>query len=278
MMLYQELYTKGREIMLRLVVAISIAALVVPETLAYTVAEEKVAQAICAQAVKNINILADFTRTDCTFAKDGDALGLIFISVDLVFANERSKKAYLSVLVGAAGAALNENPKARITTVSFMDKHLGQRNTYFTISAKETARLQRDIKADRLTFDSYYNGILAAGKMQAVKDVNKIKGKDLKNGEKLVASTKELQAKRKQAIEGFIKDGVFMKVVQPAMLPHVHIDKGFYLLTYDGKSAVMNITYAYFLTISKENSAVIIKDGYTGKRIGSYSEYGLKLK
>jgi len=84
--------------MLRIVVAISIAALVVPETLAYTAAEEKVAQAICAQAVKNINILADFTRTDCTFAKDGDALGLIFISVDLVFANERSKK---GLFVGA---------------------------------------------------------------------------------------------------------------------------------------------------------------------------------
>jgi len=28
----------------------------------------------------------------------------------------------------------------------------------------------------------------------------------------------------------------------------------------------------------KENSAVIIKDGYTGKRIGSYDERGLRLK
>ena len=88
----------------------------------------------------------------------------------------------------------------------------------------------------------------------------------------------ELQAKRKQAIDGFIKDGVFIKVVQPAILPHVHVDRGFHLLTYDGKSAVMNVTYAYYITISKENSAVIIKDGYTGKRIGSYNERGLVLK
>jgi len=58
---------------------------------------------------------------------------------------------------------------------------------------------------------------------------------------------KELQAKRKQAIGGFIKDGVFIKVVQPAILPHVHVDKKFYLLTYDDKSAVMNVTYAYYL-------------------------------
>ena len=88
----------------------------------------------------------------------------------------------------------------------------------------------------------------------------------------------ELQAKRKQAIDGFIKDGVFIKVVKPAMLPHVHVGKKFYLLTYDDKSAVMNVTYAYYITISKENSAVIIKDGYTGKRIGSYNERGLILK
>lgn len=93
-----------------------------------------------------------------------------------------------------------------------------------------------------------------------------------------LSDEKELQAKRKQAIDGFIKDGVFIKVVQPAILPHVHVDKGFYLLPYDGKSAVMNVTYAYYITISKENSAVIIKDGYTGKRIGSYDERGLILK
>jgi len=91
----------------------------------------------------------------------------------------------------------------------------------------------------------------------------------------------ELQAKRKQAIDGFIKDGVFIKVVKPAMLPHVHVGKKFYLLTYDDKSAVMNVTYAYFFsggTISKEYSVVVIKDGYTGKRIGTYNERGLILK
>jgi len=85
---------------------------------------------------------------------------------------------------------------------------------------------------------------------------------------------KELQAKRKQAIDGFIKDGVFIKVVQPAILPHVHVDKGFYLLTYDDKSAVMNVVYAYYITLSEYNSIIIIKDGYTGKEIGSYKETG----
>lgn len=84
----------------------------------------------------------------------------------------------------------------------------------------------------------------------------------------------ELQAKRKQATDGFIKDGVFIKVVQPAILPHVHVDKGFYLLTYDEKSAVMNVVYAYYITLSEYNSIITIKDGYTGKEIGSYKEIG----
>ena len=42
--------------------------------------------------------------------------------------------------------------------------------------------------------------------------------------------------------------------------------------------AVMNVTYAYYITISKDNSIIVIKDGYTGKRIGSYNERGLVLK
>jgi hypothetical protein len=133
-----------------------------------TPAEERAAQSVCAQAAKNINALADFTRTDCTPVKDGDTLGLIFISADPVFANERSKKAYLLVFVGALGAAVNANPRARIATVSFMDKHLGQKRTYFTISVHEAARLQREIKADRITVDGFYNGIQVAGKIRSV--------------------------------------------------------------------------------------------------------------
>ena len=175
MMLYQLLKMRGRETMLRLVVAILIAVFVVPETLAYTAAEQKAAKAICAQAVENINILANFTSTTCMFAPHGDGLGLIFVSADNIFGNESLKMPYLSVLVAAAGKAVRDNPKGRIISVGFMDSYLAKKKIYFTISAKEAVRLQREIKADRITLDSYYKGILAAGKMQAVKDVNKIK-------------------------------------------------------------------------------------------------------
>jgi hypothetical protein len=121
------------------------------------------AASICAQAASIINALADFTRTDCTPVKDGDGYGLLFVSLDAVFANEQSKKAYLLVLVGAAGAAINSAPRMKITRVTFMDKHLGRQSSYFSIPARETARLQREIKADRMTLEAFYAGILRAG-------------------------------------------------------------------------------------------------------------------
>lgn len=154
--------------MLKSVVVAAIALLTPQVLLAYTPAEERAAKAICVQASKNINTLADFTRTDCTPAKDGDALSLIFVSLDLVFASERYKKAYLVVFVGAVGAALNANPKTKIVNASFMDKHLGRQKLYFTISSKDAARLQREIKADRISLDDFYSGILAAGKLRPV--------------------------------------------------------------------------------------------------------------
>lgn len=135
---------------------------------AATPIEDKPAWALCARALKAINTLADFTRTDCAPTRDANGVTLIFISIDRVFADERSKKAYLMVLVGAVGNELNANPKVPIAAVSFMDKHLGLQKAYFTIPAKDAARLQKEIKADRLTLDSFYSGILAAGKLQSV--------------------------------------------------------------------------------------------------------------
>lgn len=129
---------------------------------------EGAAQRICSKAAKNINLLADFTRTDCTPAKEADSFSLIFVSLDPVFANAQSKKAYLAVLVGAVGAELNAAPKAKIINVNFMDKELGRQRTYFTISAKEAARLQREIRSDRLDVEGFYSGILASGKVRPV--------------------------------------------------------------------------------------------------------------
>jgi len=136
--------------------------------LASSAANERAALRICAKATKNINLLADFTRTDCTPAKEAQRHSLIFVSLDPIFANPKSKKAYLIVLVGAVGAELNSSSAARIENINIMDKELGRQRTYFTIPARDAARLQEDIRTDRIDLEGFYRGILSAGKVRAV--------------------------------------------------------------------------------------------------------------
>jgi len=97
--------------------------------------------------------------------------------------------------------------------------------------------------------------------------------KEIKQG---LEEIKELRAQAKVAIDRFIEDKVIMKIVQPAQLPHAWVDKNFYLISYDNKSKIMHIVYLYYAV--DKNGILVIKDGYTGKRIGTYDERGLILK
>ena len=81
-------------------------------------------------------------------------------------------------------------------------------------------------------------------------------------------------------IQKLINQGVFIKVEQPAELPHVFVDRAFYSLTFDQKAQFINVVWAYYKTENPRADIVIIKDGYTGKQIGEYAEVygGLKMK
>lgn len=130
---------------------------------------EDAARRICDRASKNINILADFTHTDCMVTKDASGFTLIFVSLDPIFAVDKAKKPFLIVLVGAIGAELNAKPNSHITSVGFMDKELGKKRTYFFIPTKDVARLQKAISSDQINLEDFYSGILAAGKIYPVK-------------------------------------------------------------------------------------------------------------
>ena len=93
---------------------------------------------------------------------------------------------------------------------------------------------------------------------------------------------KELRAQGKVVIDRFIEDKIIMKIVQTAQLPHAWVDKNFYLISYDNKSKIMHMVYLHYAVdkngVLKKNGILVIKDGYTGKRIGTYDERGLILK
>lgn len=130
---------------------------------------EEAAQRICVRASKSINILADFTHTDCMVTKDEGGFTLIFVSLDPIFTSDKTKKPFLMVLIGAIGAELNAKPNSRITSIGFMDKELGKKRTYFLIPAKDVAHLQKAISSDQINLENFYSGILASGSIHAVK-------------------------------------------------------------------------------------------------------------
>ena len=88
---------------------------------------------------------------------------------------------------------------------------------------------------------------------------------------------KRLQPGRKQLIRKLISLGIFSKVEMPGSLPHVWVTPTFRRLDFDDKQKFLNVVYAYYLTENRRSNIVVLKDSRTGKRIGTYSQYGLDL-
>ena len=90
--------------------------------------------------------------------------------------------------------------------------------------------------------------------------------------------TPEKQVQRKLWIDKAIDNGIFIKTEMPGTVARVHVDKGFYRLTIDEKARFVGVAFAYYYNYDQNISHISLRDGYTGKTIGSYSELGLRLK
>jgi hypothetical protein len=153
-----------------LIAAITTAMLIIVNPSYSVAAGNANADSICLAAWGNMNILLNPHQVSC-FAANDEQNGyktIIFVSLDPVFAAPAAKKGWLVVLIGAVGLELNKSPRVKIRNVAFMDKELARNRTYFTIAAKDVARLQKDVKADRLDLEGLYSGILAAGQVRSV--------------------------------------------------------------------------------------------------------------
>jgi hypothetical protein len=129
----------------------------------------KQGESACAEAVKGLNVLADFTESGCTPAKGTDGkISLIFISKHRVFDNAQRKRAYLAFLVGAAGNALNKRPNLQIDWVTAIDPELGEKRRYWRLSASDTRRLQKQIHDGAIKPDQFITEIDAKSSLQPV--------------------------------------------------------------------------------------------------------------
>lgn len=121
---------------------------------------------VCAAAVSGMNLLLDGIRTFCAAAESNRVL--VLVTDAPVFDVPKVREAYLVVLAGAMGSALNESPAVRghVRSVSLMDRSLGQRRAFWTIPASTLARLQADVKADRIGLERFTAAVAAAGKIE----------------------------------------------------------------------------------------------------------------
>lgn len=87
----------------------------------------------------------------------------------------------------------------------------------------------------------------------------------------------EKQAERRALIEGLIREGVWLKVEQPATLPHAYTGHAWDSLNVDDKSSFASATLAYYFAHDPRASMLIIYDGRTGKKLGDFSGLGLEL-
>lgn len=91
----------------------------------------------------------------------------------------------------------------------------------------------------------------------------------------------EQQQRRKDFIENnLIKYGIIKKV-DGGSYPKVWVRSSFYAATFEQKETFMEVIYAYYWPDGGTFlDAIILKDEYTGKEVGSYNPQhgGLKMK
>jgi hypothetical protein len=71
-----------------------------------------------------------------------------------------------------------------------------------------------------------------------------------------------------------VNEGIFTKIETPGNLPRVSVASAFYRLDFDAKKNFIGVVYAYHFDGTDISDAVILLDGRTNKRIGTYSLSG----
>ena len=89
-----------------------------------------------------------------------------------------------------------------------------------------------------------------------------------------------MQPERKELIEKMVEAGIFRKVEVPAQFPRAWTGPAFWLKTFDEKQNCVAIIYDYYIKVNPRATIVMLRDGMTGKDIGSYSASnpGLKMR
>jgi hypothetical protein len=95
-----------------------------------------------------------------------------------------------------------------------------------------------------------------------------------------VSVSPEMQQKRLDFIHELITKGLIYKVEKSDIYAEVWVTISFMSLNIDDKNSFINVIWAYYISEDEKVNILILRDGLTGKEIGTYSENngGLKFK
>lgn len=85
------------------------------------------------------------------------------------------------------------------------------------------------------------------------------------------------QPRRLAFIKKLLSTGFYLKIETPATLPHAYVGPAFWLANITEKESMLDATLSYYIINDPRANILILKDGQTGKGIGTFSEYGLDL-
>ena len=92
-----------------------------------------------------------------------------------------------------------------------------------------------------------------------------------------------LQQERKEFIDKLIQDRIFQKIDTPGTVPRVYVLPAFYTLTFNEKTSVIVVCYAYIYGLPKGDlkgfsEPIWLYNTMTNKNVGSFSAtWGLDL-
>ena len=84
------------------------------------------------------------------------------------------------------------------------------------------------------------------------------------------ALSADVQTQRLQFIAKLQTSGVVQKIEKPAKLGHLWTGRAWNTIAFDDKQAFANVVFAYFYDEDRSADLLVIKDGRSGKRIGTF--------
>lgn len=116
------------------------------------------AAGLCSEIEKSINVLVDYTNTQCLPASGSQkgSTSFILISSKPIFNVKASKKAWLTTVVGTVGKVMANNPNIKVGKVFVSDVTLMQYRKGFVFSGELAKTLQGKTSNQEIDLEELY--------------------------------------------------------------------------------------------------------------------------